>query len=237
MQLIIYFLGTRDAGYYTNYLSIIGIPFIIITPIIGFLFPVISELHGKGDEEKIIAIKTLFYKYFAVIGIITGMFMFIFGPTIASILFGEKFLMSGVILQYSAFFIVCNFLLQINFQILAGVGRIQERVKILGVGLLFNVILNLILIRLYGVVGSALAVGLSWIPLWYLSDRATRMYSNGFDMIFFIKNLMLSIIMGILAHYFILPFFVDISRVSALILLMGTMIVAALPFLFVNLQE
>ena len=47
MQLIIYLLGTRDAGYYTNYLSIIGIPFLIITPIIGFLFPVISELHGK----------------------------------------------------------------------------------------------------------------------------------------------------------------------------------------------
>ena len=47
MQLIIYLLGIRDAGYYTNYLSIIGIPFIIITPIIGFLFPVISELHGK----------------------------------------------------------------------------------------------------------------------------------------------------------------------------------------------
>lgn len=47
MQLIIYFLGTKDAGYYTNYLSIIGIPFILITPIIGFIFPVISELHGK----------------------------------------------------------------------------------------------------------------------------------------------------------------------------------------------
>lgn len=131
MQLIIYLLGTRDAGYYTNYLSIIGIPFIIITPIIGFLFPVISELHGKGDEEKITTIKTLFYKYFAILGIITSMFMFVFGPIIASILFGEKFLMSGVILQYSAFFIVCNFLLQINFQILAGVGRIKERVKIL----------------------------------------------------------------------------------------------------------
>lgn len=47
MQLIIYLLGPRDAGYYTNYLSIIGIPFIVITPIIGFIFPVISELHGK----------------------------------------------------------------------------------------------------------------------------------------------------------------------------------------------
>lgn len=94
-------------------------------------------------------IKTLFYKYFAVLGIATSMFMFVFGPAIASILFGEKFLMSGVILQYSALFIVCNFLLQINFQILAGVGRIHERVKILLVGLIFNVILNIVLIHFF----------------------------------------------------------------------------------------
>ncbi len=67
MQLIIYLLGTKDAGYYTNYLSTIGIPFFIITPIIGFIFPVISELHGKGDETKISTIKTLFYKYFSVL--------------------------------------------------------------------------------------------------------------------------------------------------------------------------
>lgn len=192
MQLIIYLLGTKDAGYYTNYLSIIGIPFIIITPIIGFIFPVISELHGKGAEDKITTIKTLFYKYFSVLGIATGMFMFVFGPAMAHVLFGEKFTMSGVILQYSAFFIVCNFLLAINFQILAGVGRIRERVKILGVGLVFNVILNLVFIHFYGVVGSALAVGISWIPIWYLSDRATRSYSNGFDFMFFARNLLLT---------------------------------------------
>jgi O-antigen/teichoic acid export membrane protein len=30
MQMIIYMLGMTDAGYYTNYLSIIGIPFMII---------------------------------------------------------------------------------------------------------------------------------------------------------------------------------------------------------------
>lgn len=140
------------------------------------------------------------------------MLMFVFGPAIANILFGEKFMMSGVILQYSAFFIVLNFLLQINFQILAGVGRIHERVKILLVGLTVNIILNLILIHLYGVVGSALAVGLSWIPIWYLSDRTTRMYSNGFDFAFFMKNLLLTTIIGVLSWYFLTPLFAGISR-------------------------
>lgn len=78
MQLIIYFLGPKDAGYYSNYLSLIGIPFVIMTPIIGFLFPVISELHGKKEEAKIATIKTMFYKYFSVIAIITSVFMLVF---------------------------------------------------------------------------------------------------------------------------------------------------------------
>lgn len=237
MQLIIYLLGTKDAGYYTNYLSIIGIPFLIITPIIGFLFPVISELHGKWDEEKIATIKTLFYKYFAVIGAFTGMFMFVFGPEIAQILFGEKFAMSGTILQYSAFFIVLNFLLQINFQILAGVGRIHERVKILTVGLIINVILNLILIHYYGVVGSALAVGLSWIPIWYMSDRTTRMYSHGFNFWFFLKNLTLISIIGGLSWYFLTPLFVGASRVQGLLLIVVIAFVTVLPFVVLNLKE
>lgn len=140
--------------------------------------------------------------------------MFVFGPAIANVLFGLKFTMSGIILQYSAFFLVYNFLLQINFQILAGVGRIKERVKILGVGLIFNVVLNIVLIHFYGVVGSALAVGLSWIPIWYLSDRSTRMYSNEFDFVFFIKNLILAILIGGLSWYFLTPIFTDITRVQ-----------------------
>lgn len=145
--------------------------------------------------------------------------------------------MSGVILQYSAFFIICNFLLQINFQILAGVGRIQERVKILSVGLVVNIVFNLLLIRTMGVVGSALAVGISWIPIWYLSHHATRMYSNGFDKIFFIKNLLLSIIIGGISWYFVTPLFVGTSRAHGLGLLLIISIITAIPFVIVNLSE
>lgn len=165
------------------------------------------------------------------------MFMFVFGPAFASILFGEKFLMSGVILQYSAFFIVLNFLLQINFQILAGVGRIKERVKILLVGLAFNIPLNLILIHFYGVVGSALAVGLSWIPIWYLSDRATRAYSGAFDFRFFLKNLALTTVIGVLSWYSLTPLLVGVSRMQGFATLLGILLLTALPFVLLNRKE
>lgn len=88
--LIIYLLGNTDNGYYSNYLSLIGIPFIFITPLIAFLFPVISAME-KDQADKIQYIGTFFYKYFSVIGVAIGGFFFFAGPELATILFGEKF--------------------------------------------------------------------------------------------------------------------------------------------------
>lgn len=70
----------------------------------------------------------------------------LFGSDFAVAFFGTKFAESGRILSWSAPFLVFNFLLQINFQIMAGTGRIKERLRILLVGLAFNVPLNLVLI-------------------------------------------------------------------------------------------
>jgi O-antigen/teichoic acid export membrane protein len=90
---------------------------------------------------------------------------------------------------------VFNFLIQLNFQILAGVGRIRERAKILAITLVINLALNLffILALKMGVRGSALAVGLSWIPLWYMSHRAVHEFTVGLDW----KKLILNAIIAI----------------------------------------
>ncbi len=71
---------------------------------------------------------------------------------------------------------------------MAGTGKIKERLKILLVGLAFNVPLNVVLIPTLGSAGSALAVGLSWIPIWYLSSRKCGEYAIDFDWKHFMKN-------------------------------------------------
>jgi O-antigen/teichoic acid export membrane protein len=47
LQMVQYMLGLKEAGYYRQYLAIIGIPFLIFAPIVGFLFPLISEQHSR----------------------------------------------------------------------------------------------------------------------------------------------------------------------------------------------
>jgi O-antigen/teichoic acid export membrane protein len=72
---------------------------------------------------------------------------FFFGEYFAIIFFGVKFTLSGTILAYSAPFLVMNFLLQINFAVLAGTGRVKDRARILGLCLGINILLNYILIK------------------------------------------------------------------------------------------
>ncbi len=244
MQLIIYLLWPETAWYYTNYLSIIWIPFLMIVPIIWFLFPVISELHGKWDEEKIKTIKNLFYKYFWVIWIIVSWFMFIFARELTTTLFWQKFAFSWDILMFSIFFIVFNFLLQINFQILAWTWRIRDRVKILWVWLACNIPLNLILIKAFEsaqswtwALGSSLAVGLSWIPMFYLSHRATKKYSGKFDLRFFLKNALLSAILCLLLLIFGKPLFIWANRIESLFLILILWILYIMPLIALNLKE
>ena len=174
MQMIIYFLGTTDAGYYTNYLSIIGIPFMIIWPIFALLFPLFSEMHSKWESNKIALVKEIFTNNFMIIWVAFNFFFFTFALPITYVLFWEKFLTSGIILQYSVLFLFFNFLLQINFNILAGVGRVAERVKIISIAVIINIITNLIFIHYMWVAGAAVATGIGWIIIWAMSEYVIR---------------------------------------------------------------
>lgn len=203
MQMIIVLLGSEATGFYSNYLSLLNIPFIFIAPIIAFLFPVISELHWRNNTEKMKVIHKEFSLYLSIVGIWLSAFLFQFGEPLSILFFWEKFRTSWHILGYSAFFMVFILLVQINFQFLAGTGKIKERAKILLIALPINVVLNYFLIQLFGVDWSALAVWLSWIPLWYLSYRATTPYHGSFDWLSFWKNLFLAVLCSLVLYYII----------------------------------
>ncbi len=213
MQMVIWLLGTKDAWYYTNYLSIISIPFMLIWPIFFLLFPVFSELHGKWEIQKICLTKQIFIKVFLAIGLMFNIFFFVFWEQIAFILFGEKFLFSGHILQYSILFLVFNFFLQINFNLMAGIWKVKERVKILLIAIVFNAILNVLFIQWIGVVWAALATAFGWILIFVLSEvKLWKAYRVHFDLWSFLKNIIFLGIGALGFYYFGIRFFENLNR-------------------------
>lgn len=238
MQMIIYILGAKDAWFYSNYLSIISIPFVLIGPIFAFLFPVFSEMIAKNENEKIKWVKSIFFKNFFVFSFVFSILFFVFWPIISIILFGEKFEMSGIILQYAIFFIAFNFLLQINFNILAANGKIKERLKIILKALGFNIITNLIFIYTFWVAWAALATGLWWVLIWYLSEKELKEYRTSFDVKYIGKNIAFfgSIWIGI--FLFILPYFWNIeNRWYMLLLLALISFLYFLIYIIFNLKD
>ena len=116
--------------------------------------------------------------------------MFILAEKITYTLFWEKFLTSWIILQYSVLFLIFNYLLQINFNILAWVWRIKTRVKILWIALIFNFFANLYLIKTIWVQGAALATWLWWVLIFTLSEIALwKNFRVNIDLKYLFKNL------------------------------------------------
>jgi len=59
-------------------------------------------------------------------------------------LYGPNFVYSGELIRYAGVFVVLNILIVINFGVMAGMGKVKERVQILARALLVNVGGNLL---------------------------------------------------------------------------------------------
>jgi len=220
MQMVIFLLWTQEAWYYTNYLSIISIPFMLIWPIMQLLFPIFSELYWKWEYHKIMLIKQYFQKGFIIVVIAFNMIFFIFAELIAFVLFWEKFIESWNILQYSILFLFFNFLLQINFHIFAGIGKVKERLKIIIVAIIFNFFANLLLIQSLWVYWAALATAFWWVLIWVLSEiKLDTIYKSKFDYAFISKNIIFVICIWYITYLFISWSLVDVSRLTWLMFL------------------
>lgn len=189
MQMVLYMLWSKEAWYYTNYLSIITIPFVLLAPIMWFLLPLFSSLKSQNKIKDLIKLKEILTKYFFVIWIFTWWITFIFSKEISTILFGEEYMKSWEILSYSALFILFNFLLQINFWLLSWIWKASKRAKILSWALVLNFILNWILIKNIWVWWAALWTAIWWIFIYVMSEiESKKEFNFSYDVKFMVFN-------------------------------------------------
>ena len=237
MQMVLYMLGSVDAWYYTNYLSLVSIPNMILGPIFLLLYPVISELHAKQEYWQIHRIKSLFQKHFLVISLAFSTLFFIFSLPIATILFWEKFVMSGTILQFSILFVSWNFLLRINHIILAATGRAKTRLYIVLISIVVNIIANYLLIQTIGVAGAALGTWISWIIIWWLTEYVLKDHRISFDIPYIWRNVFFLVIIWVVMYFWALPIFASFSRFWDFVLLSSITITFFIMFFIYNKSE
>lgn len=203
LQFVIYFLGTKEAWYYTNYLSLIFSFATITAPILWYIFPLTTELIEKKEYEKINQFKNILYKYFSVFALSVWGFFFVLWPEIATILFWKKFIYSGTLLMYSSPFLIFYVLYNINFWFLAWMWKVRERAKIILIALVINIILNFILIKFFWSVGVMIATMISWVVLFIMSYKPiSNQKEITFNWLFLFKNIFGVIIICFIIYLF-----------------------------------
>lgn len=169
-QFVIFILGAESAGYYTNFLSLFSIVNIVVWPIMGLVFPMISEIIAKKDTWKLSMIYSFFYTYVVLALILVISYLMPLWKEMWYILLWTKFAFSGTLLSYWVIFTLFNTFTSFNFGVLAWMGKIKERIRFMWIALVVS-LLTLISMRWIWIYGWVLALWTWYITLWLLSFR------------------------------------------------------------------
>lgn len=213
LQMVIFFLWSESAWYYSNFLSLFSIWVTIIWPIISLIFPIASELYEKDNKDKLWQLISYFYNYFSIIILSFSILFIIFGTEISTILFWIHYLASWILLQYIGIFLPFNLLASFNYGVLSGIGKVKERVIITCLSCILTIILWYIGIKNFGILWAGFAFWLSNVFNWALSFILLKKqrYSLSFKWEFSIKNIILLTILW-LSIYLIKTHFIDINE-------------------------
>lgn len=198
-QMVLYFLWAEDAWYYSNFLSLFNIGSILIGPIMSLIFPLVSELFEKKDNAKLWLLYSFFYNYFSVLILSFSTLFIVLWPEISVALFGAQYLTSWILLSQAGIFLFFTLLASFNYNVLAGMWKVKERVYITWIACILTIITSYIFIKLYGIYWAWLAFWLGNIYIWWLSLFLLRKekYSLKFNWKFIIRNISIFVVLWI----------------------------------------
>ena len=193
-QLVVNRLWTESSWYFTNMLSLLMIFYTVVSPLSWLAFPVTTELSTRKDINKFKSMESLMYLYLSLLWMVMWWIFLIFWQEISVLLFWEKFRFSWELLQILWPFLIFNCLSWLNFWLLAWLGKIKERFKILVISLAINVILNVLALFVLNLDLHAVITVLALSRIvqfigWLIYIR--KEYPFSFNRRFFFKNILI----------------------------------------------
>lgn len=238
MQMILYLLWPEKAWYYSSYLTIVAIPFVLFWQIFWFLIPLISTYYSQKNFDLILKIRRVLIEIFFVLWLFFSLFLFVFSEEIVFSLFWEKFYDSAPILSFWALFLIFNFLLQTNFGILWWMWKARERLKIVSFWLLLAFFTNYFFINLFWEKWASLATWIWFIFMLFLSEFKLKSFSFKINYVFFLKNILfLFVCFYLLFSYFSISLLWLDSRFQTFIILFILWSLIFLAICFINFKE
>lgn len=154
--MIKHMMGDTANGYYSAGITITTVTAFVFTAIIDSMRPVIFEAY-KSSKSKFEQNLSYLYCIIIYMSLVQSLCMTIFSELIVSIMYGNSYLSASSVLQVAVWYCTFSYIGSVrNIWMLAN--NKQKYLWIINLsGALLNVVLNLIMIRLYGIIGAAIA--------------------------------------------------------------------------------
>lgn len=121
---------------------------------------------------------------------------------------------------------------------MAANGKVKERLNIILIAIVFNTVLNYILLKTMWVVWAALATWLWWLLIYVLSEFKLREYYTWFDYKYLAKNILVFSLIGFLMYIYLLPIFSLINnRIYEFVFLALISIIYFIIYFLVNIAD
>lgn len=199
--MLTYMLGVGAVGLYNVAQPTANLISVLTSPLRFIIFPLSSELWSKKYKDKLILGISMIYKYYPLIFIPFLVVILLYSQTIISLLFSEKYISASnplIILSAGIFFLS---LAQINYVIIAGIGKPKLNTITSVLAACLNIILNIILIQKFKITGAAIATSTSYlIMLLYSTFNIKKNVEIILPFWYWIKLIFASIMMFITAY-------------------------------------
>ncbi len=151
------YLTTEDAAYYTTADPIARLPLIISLSVAAVILPAASEAASLKDERILGTYITQSYRYVVLLVLPLCVGIALFAQPLLSLLFGSDYIFGAEALSILVIGMTFYTLFMVSSSIVQGIGYPRVPMYIMILGTLLNIILNFIMVPLYGIVGAAIA--------------------------------------------------------------------------------
>lgn len=227
---ITYFMDLEAVALYNVAVPIITLVLYLAVSLGAVLIPFSSELWAKKQAGSLKYGIRLVHKYALAIIIPLGLSIIVFPEIVINVFFGQNYLAAASALQILSAGVIIYTIAYLNVSILIAIGRPRTNMRIMLTAAILNLILNVVLIQIFGILGAALATCISYLMILILSSLYLhKLIKFSFNIIglvkFFLGGIAFLTTIMILKQYLALHYLLELTVcISAGIIIYVTLV-------------
>lgn len=168
------FYGFAEVGVFTAAIITSNIMLLFSQPIIAIFSPVVAEMYGKKDFEKLAFISSYLFERVLLFSSPVLIALLVFPEGILKIIFTENYALAAIPLQILSVSVLFLAISMIFRTVITASGKPQQEARIILIAAVINVALNFLLVKPYGIIGASIATFISSLFILAFSFRYSR---------------------------------------------------------------